>query len=192
MYMKSLPIVVAFNRSKHDPIQHANTILSEYNFIAVMERMDESLVALAMLMHIPLADVLYLNAKSSGGFDDGSTGKCVHIQSTIVSLEMKAYMESDDFQNRIKYDRLLYQAVYKSLDLTIERLGREEFEKKLKIFKDAVRRAEEVCRPVAKFPCREGRQKAELKTRTDCLWADSGCGTPCLDRVANELGLDKL
>jgi hypothetical protein len=67
---------------------HPNTphFLS-YDFIAITERMDESAVELQMLLGLPLADVLYLNAKTSGGYEDivaasnSSSTQCRRIQS---------------------------------------------------------------------------------------------------------------
>jgi hypothetical protein len=85
-YMGSLSMT-GFRNS--DPIRVANEIMRQYDFIAVTERMDESLVAMSMLLHLPLADILYLKAKSSGGFDDGGHGFCVVIQKSFVSDGMK-------------------------------------------------------------------------------------------------------
>ena len=51
-----------------------NEILAEYDYIGITERMEESAVALAMLLDLPLGDVLYLNAKQNGGYDEG--GRC--------------------------------------------------------------------------------------------------------------------
>jgi hypothetical protein len=55
---------------KQDPTEYISRIVAEYDFISVTERMEESAVALAMLLGIPLADVLYLNAKQNGGYDE--------------------------------------------------------------------------------------------------------------------------
>jgi hypothetical protein len=42
-----------------------NQILADYDFIGITERMEESAVALAMLIHLPLGDFLYLDAKGT-------------------------------------------------------------------------------------------------------------------------------
>ena len=81
----------------------------------------------------------------------------------------------------VKFDRLLYLAANRSLDLTIEALGREEFERKLDQFRIAQKVAAETCLNTTRFPCSP---KGEMRKETDCLWKDSACGTDCLDRVA--------
>jgi len=170
-----------------------NQILKDYNFIAITERMDESLVTLSMLMNVPLADVLYLNAKSSGGFDDGEgkqRGKCVYIVPSKASPYMKELMESDDFHEHIYWDRVLHQAANKSLDLTIDALGREKFEQKLSQFKHAQAVAHKRCIKRTIFPCSfEGGEKQIPDDKNDCLLGDAGCGYKCLDEVATELNL---
>lgn len=77
---------------------------------------------------------------------------------------MQTYFDNDkEWLDMIQYDLALYQAVNASLDLTIDRLGRETFQVKLQEF----RQAPTLC----------------------CLWKDSGCGTTCLDELAEELSL---
>lgn len=172
---------------KQNPVQVANEILQQYDFIAVTERMEESAVALAMLLGTPLADVLYLKAKGNGGYDDaGGTGVCTYITPSFVSDGMDTFFRSDEYQDYVQWDHLLYQAANKSLDLTIEALGRTKFEQNLSKFRLAQERAVEQCLPTTRFPCSSTGQRNK---ETDCLWNDSGCGYKCLDDVSTELGL---
>jgi hypothetical protein len=60
------------NTTKRDIYQVMNAILHDYNFIAITERMNESIVALMMLLHLTISDVLYLSAKTTDGYDDGT------------------------------------------------------------------------------------------------------------------------
>jgi hypothetical protein len=69
-YMKLLYPDQNQSQFKLDPIEYISRILAEYDFISVTERMDESAVVMAMLLGVPLADVLYLNAKQNGGYDE--------------------------------------------------------------------------------------------------------------------------
>eukprot|EP00522_Entomoneis_paludosa_P014079 CAMPEP_0172453326 /NCGR_PEP_ID=MMETSP1065-20121228/10702_1 /TAXON_ID=265537 /ORGANISM="Amphiprora paludosa, Strain CCMP125" /LENGTH=212 /DNA_ID=CAMNT_0013205505 /DNA_START=246 /DNA_END=884 /DNA_ORIENTATION=- len=169
-----------------------NQIMDSYDFIGVSERLDESIVALSMLMNIPLADVLYLSAKGSGGFDEGGhAGTCFYIVPSFVSPGMRRIMESGRFQKHIHWDHVIHQAANRSLDLTIDKkLGREKFEKRLAIFQKAQARAKELCLPQTTFPCAtDGGKRPRKEDETDCLWKDSGCGYKCLDRIATELDL---
>ena len=177
-----------YRPNQHDPIQIANDIMQQYDFIAVTERMDESVVAMAMLLNLPIADVMYLKAKGKGGFDDGGGGKCVLIQRSFVSDGMKEYFRTPEYREIIQWDKLVYQAANRSLDLTIESLGRDEFEKNLARFRQGQQTAAETCLTSTRFPCTEDGLMRN-QSETDCLWKDSACGSECLDQVATELHL---
>jgi len=163
-----------------------NQILSDYNFIGITERMDESLVVLSMLLDLELTDVLYLTAKGSGGFDDGRYNQtCVYIVPPYVSPSMKEYFSSPTWKARVEGDELLYNAAMASLDMTIEALGREAFDSKMVEFKSARKLAEEMCAAKVQYPCNaDGSRQPRAP---GCLWNDSGCGNECLDRVTQVL-----
>ena len=102
---------------------------------------------------------------------------------------MKAYLESDEWKEIIREDLELYKAANRSLDMTIDRLGRGRFEKNLSKFKAALKEANDRCRGRTVFPCtKEGRKLPPAET--DCLWSDAGCGAVCLDEVATDMQLD--
>ena len=165
-----------------------NGILEDYDFLGVTERMDESVVALSMVAGVPLADVLFLKAKGHGGYDDGGgRGEkiCTYIWPSFVSDGMREFFVTDEFQDVVHWDWVLYQAVNRSLDMTIEMLG-PEFDAKLELYRKAQALAHERCLPATTFPCSEG---GVYNWNTDCMWNDSACGMDCLDEVATELGL---
>lgn len=188
-YMKWMSLA-EYKPGETDPVQHANKILADYDFIAVTERMDESLVVLAMLMDLPLTDVLYLNgAKGNGGFDDGQfRGTCTYIWPSFISPGMYEFFRTPEFQDMIRWDHVIHQAANRSLDLTIERLGRGMFEANLHKFREARRISQEQCLPKTVFPCSTNGGKRPQKIN-DCARIDAGCGEKCLTQVAMELGL---
>lgn len=63
---------LSFRREFQEHMQFPNVsmdrivqdILDEYNFIAVTERMDESLVAMQMLLNLTTKDILYTHSRS--------------------------------------------------------------------------------------------------------------------------------
>jgi hypothetical protein len=169
-----------------DPTVAANRMMKEYDFIGVTERMDESAVLIMMLLDLPMSDILFLSAKGHGGYDGGSNGRCTYIWPSFVSDGMQSYFESDEWKERVNIDLAIYQAVNRSMDLTIERLGRVRFENNLQKFQHAQQVAIDKCLATTKFPCNSA---GEFKYQTDCLWKDSGCGSDCLDEVATELNL---
>jgi hypothetical protein len=80
--------------SSETAVDIINKIMADYDFIAVTERMDESVVVLMMLLNLQMADVLYLSAKGNGKYDDGAhNDKCYFIQPSVVSPGMKDFFK---------------------------------------------------------------------------------------------------
>jgi hypothetical protein len=176
-------------RRQENPFPVAQKILKDYDFIGITERLDETAVVLMMLLRVPMADVLHLSSKASGGYDDGGfENRCVAIAKSNLSLNMKEFFASEEWQAYIAPERALYLAANTSLDRTIDSLGRSDFERLLQTFRWAKAVVESKCGPVVKFPCSS---TGELRPgdETDCLSGDLGCGFDCLDQVATELDL---
>jgi Galactose-3-O-sulfotransferase len=171
-------------------LELVNDILDNHDFMAVTERFDESIVVLKMLLGVPLGDMLYLKAKSNGGYDGGASKQgCVYIEpSNNLPRDIQEYIESDKWKEVVKWDDLLYQAANQSLDATIDALGRSKFEKQLQRFQEAQRVASERCGHTAIFPCSETGEHRK-SWETNCLFRDAGCGFPCMDEIATELNL---
>jgi hypothetical protein len=166
--------------------QIINRIFDDYNFIGITERMDETAVCLMMLLNIKMGTILYLNAKASGGYDDGGGKECAFIQPSRITRGMESYFSGATWQAMVQWDELLYKAANRSLDLTIDRLGRPDFEQNLARFRAARAVADEKCIPRQVFPCTADGHR---NPKRDCLWKDSACGSSCLDQVAQQLGL---
>ena len=182
-YIKSLSTKSQFNRTI-DVKESVANILKDYDFIGIMERMDETLVVLSLLLNIPLSDVLYLKAKGNGGFDDGRfRKKCVYIVPPYVSPTMEAYFASPSWKTRIRADDYLYRLANKSLDMTIEALGKDLVARTVEEYKQLRSFAEQECADKVQYPCTSG--GARLEHVPGCLWQDSGCGNPCLDKVTH-------
>jgi hypothetical protein len=168
-----------------DRVKSANEIVEKFNFIGLTERMDESAVALQMLLNLTTGDILFLNAKNSGGFDDGASNVgCAYIVPSFLSPGMKEFFDQPKWKNSI--DVQLYRAANRSLDLTIERLGKERFQTQLARFQNAQQVVRETCGPSVVLPCGPGGAR---NRKNDCIWNDSGCGTACLDKVSESLNL---
>jgi hypothetical protein len=189
--LSTVPYRPGNHTSTSQKVETANRILKDYDFIGITERMDESVVALSMLNGLALADVLYLKAKGHGGFDDAGGRKdntCTYIWPSFVSDGMQAFFETEEWKEIIHWDSVLYQAANRSLDMTIDQLGRPEFEQQLAKYQHAKEIVHDRCLPVTVFPCSAG-GKFSRETATDCLWRDSGCGMSCMDQVSTELDL---
>ena len=190
-YLQTLHTKSKYNRARFNPVNTANAILEEYDFIGITERMDESAVLMMMLLNLPMSDVLYLSAKGKGGYDDGGGHAkghaCTYIWPSFVSPGMQEFFDTNKkWQSMVAYDRALYKAANASMDLTIDALGRDRFESTLAKFRRAQTVAQETCLAGTVFPCdNAGRERND----TDCIWNDSGCGVTCLDKIAFDLGL---
>jgi len=161
-------------------------MLSEYDFVGVVERMDESLVALRLLLRLNASDIAYVSAKQHGGFDD----LCRRIVPSFVSESTRTFLASDEWRARQAADYTLYAAANQSLDATIERIGRARFDKAMAEHRRLLRLvAEAKCAETAVFPCSSTGRRQRRAAAKDCYMNDSGCGYRCLDRVAASVDL---
>eukprot|EP00558_Chaetoceros_sp_UNC1202_P001404 CAMPEP_0197258416 /NCGR_PEP_ID=MMETSP1429-20130617/82009_1 /TAXON_ID=49237 /ORGANISM="Chaetoceros sp., Strain UNC1202" /LENGTH=221 /DNA_ID=CAMNT_0042722521 /DNA_START=76 /DNA_END=741 /DNA_ORIENTATION=+ len=118
---------------------YVKRILDEYDFIGVADRMDESLVALSFILDLDVEDVLYVaNRRVSGGYDyNKKAEQCFIIPSkTSLTEEIKEYLDTEEYKAKHAGDNLLYQAVNKSLNATIEStIGRERFDSRMEMYR---------------------------------------------------------
>ena len=170
----------------------ANGIMRGYNFIGITERMDECLVVLMMMLRLKISDIVYIKAKSSGNFDDGAfNNTCVYIVPSFTSPGMKKFFQSPLYLNISEGDWMLYRAAEKSLDMTIDRLGRRQFNRHLLQFQAAQELVNTKCAQSIRYPCSSSGVRAPYSKHsdpaTDCLWLDSGCGYECIDGMEVEI-----
>lgn len=165
-------------------------VMKEYDFIAVTERMDESMVAMSLLFHIPLGDVLYLKpGKTQGGWAvDPDSPTCRFIAKGSASSDMQSFFRTDQWQEMTRWDIAMYRAADRSLDLTIEALGAKRFQATLNRYQTAMKEVERRCVPKVPLPCSPD---GVFTNQTDCMYLDCGCGNSCIDEVARDLGIDR-
>ena len=175
------------NRSKGDNLVGwiQTKIMEEYDFIGVTERMTTSLAVMSLLWHIDPSHLVVLSAKQSqrGSYDAGGRRK---ICTKLVAPPNPIPDQLSNFLNSPSYllenwDFVLYHAVNKSLDITIEKLGKERVEKQAALLDHLQQLAETECRPKAVFPCsQDGTYQEDI---SNCYIQDSGCGYECVDEV---------
>jgi hypothetical protein len=161
-------------------IDAVNEIIDNYDFIGVTERLDESLVALQMILGLKTSDILYSSAKGKGNWDD----KGFYIQPSFVSDGMESFFASNTWSELSQGDYLMYLAANASLDKTIEGLGRTEFDEKLRMFRYAKKLVLTNCTQIKPVYSAAGRMY-----NTDCLLADAGCGNQCFDQLERDFNL---
>jgi len=141
-------------------------ILSDYDFIGITERENESLVAMKFLMRLDMADIVHLNSKDAGS---GCGPR------SFRSSPVQAYLESD-FRLDNKVDIALYEAVNRSLDATISWIGNQVFQDELAVFEQLLQEARQECSPPAADDC------FYMTPPCGC-----GCGHSCIDTVLSRV-----
>jgi len=178
-------------------------ILEAYDFIAVTERMDESLVAFKLLLGLDVEEILYATAASraSGSFSNGPKEEpCVYIIPSFLTDGMKQYFYDYQYNEAWRIfsygDALLHRAAEASLDRTIhEVFGKERFEKELEEFRNAKAYAQAICSEEPDLivgMCDDSGRRIPIENRTCYIWAE-GCDQKCLnERVPNKIPQEVL
>jgi hypothetical protein len=173
------------------PLQTIQNILHDYDFIGITERMAESAVALMMILNLTIPDVLFVNAKTSGGYD----ALCNYIHPTNLTANMQAFLNGHKWQAMSYWDSVLYQAANRSLDLTIQHLNSNHSNGRVGAFDTNLQEFLRI-QALVQSQCIEGREvfpcistTGKKNPKPDCLWNDSGCGHTCIQQVVSQLGL---
>ena len=168
--------------SEADKIDFFQEILDGFDFLGLVERFDESLVALRFMLGLDAGDILYVNAKKSGAYHF-QNDECTKIPPKKTIEKQDKYYNSKKFRKIITPINEFYQAVNRSLDLTIERIGHDKFNAALAEHKRLMALADETCSPRAIFPCTDEGIPQLDKSEHSCYYKDHGCAYPCLDEL---------
>ena len=165
-------------RNVHKNVQH---IVNSYDFLMISERMDESLVALQLLLGVESGDILALPAKVSGEYSLGGKKECIKLMPSFTSPAIQTFLMSDEWYAKNYGDFLLYAAANRSLDLTIERLGRSRFDAAMSEYRRLMALVDEVCFPELIPRCSVTGERQFNATK--CYTKDAGCGFQCIDQL---------
>ena len=158
----------------------------------LVERYDESLVALQLLLDLKPADILYLQSKGSGSYSHHSISRaiagkphaCQKLQKSFVTPAVRRHLDSDMWYAQNYGDFVLHAAVNASLDKTIEQLGRKRFKSALENYLKMKDGADAKCSSDAIWPCSSTGDSQWNASLASCYYKDEGCGYPCLDEFA--------
>mmetsp|Transcript_61115 Transcript_61115/g.149622 ORF Transcript_61115/g.149622 Transcript_61115/m.149622 type:complete len:468 (+) Transcript_61115:138-1541(+) len=164
------------------------SILDSVDLIMVSERLDESLVVLKLLLGLTFDEIMYLRpARSAGSFSNGPPEErpCIYLIPSFITPTVDNFLQTDPEWYRHKEgDELLYLAAVKSLDRTIERLGRKKVQEEVEKFHKLQRYAQAQCsgpKDVVSM-CSEGGKRHSPKETTCYIWGE-GCDHKCLNNV---------
>jgi hypothetical protein len=159
-------------------------ILPLHDFVAVTERMDESLVALKMLWGLNTGDIVVSAAKAGEySYNWNPKGTCFKIPRTVTTQGVMNYINTDF--HRANGDYLLHAVVNRSLDLTIDSLGRDQFNREMEEYKKLKAYATGICQDNATFPCSSSGEWQSSYVDS-CYEYDVGCGYKCIDSVLDQ------
>jgi hypothetical protein len=176
-------------KDSHILLQKLQELMSAYTFIVVSERMDESLVALSFVIGVSLTDVLFTSSKVAGAYlykkqNSGEMG-CRRQLEARPTPNIVEYLKSDAFTAMNYADYLLYHAADVSLNLTIQHIGRDKFDKALADFRALKQRVQEACGERLGSGCTSDGKP--ILPRESCYMRDFGCGYKCINEVLSEI-----
>ena len=159
-----------------------------YDFVAVTKRMDESLIVLKMLWGLETGDIIVSSAKAGQySYNWELKGTCFHIPRTVKSEGVMEHIRTDF--RKANGDFLLHAISNRSLDLTIDSLGCENFDRSK--YTKLRKLATSQCMTNTTFPCSlTGEWQPEYKG--DCDEFDVGCGYRCIDNILDQYESGKL
>lgn len=172
-------------------------ILDEYDLIMVSERLDESLVVLKLLLGLTFDEIMYLKpARAAGSFSNGppKDRPCIYLIPSFITPGVETFLETDPVWHQHKEgDELLYLAAVKSLERTIDSLGRQKVQDQVQTFHELQRYAQSQCSGPTDVVsmCSGGGKRNEPKTTTCYIWGE-GCDHQCLNRIQYPPHLRKL
>jgi len=160
-------------------------IFHNYDFIAVTERMDESLVVMKLLFGLKDETIVVLDSKRSGssfipvkGVGDLEGRICHKIQPSFTTDDVDQHIAVDGEYRSTNLDYFLHAVADRSLDRTIDMLGRDRVQKELLRHQQLRQRAVDACQENVELPCtKEGDFS---KASRDCYYNNIGCGHRCI------------
>eukprot|EP00977_Amphora_coffeiformis_P021580 scaffold9517_cov200-Amphora_coffeaeformis.AAC.1 len=155
-------------------------IQSFYNFIAITERMDESLVVMKILWNLQFGDIIVPSTKQASGwsYDWSKPESCFHIPKVEPSQAVQEFLNANFTVNN--YDVALYAFAEASLDKTIDVLGRNRVQVEVERYRSLKDSALRHCRDQIIEPCSDtGEWQPDAVE--NCLVDDIGCGYQCIN-----------
>ena len=151
--------------------------------------MDESLVVFARLFGFidEETDIVVLSSKLAGGYDAGASEHgCTKIQKAFHSPIVQHYLDTDFHIHN--HDFFLHAVANRSLDKTIDMLGRTSVEAGVRRLQWIRKLATEHCYNSTTYPCTNGMdgQPPNPNSKQSCYYLDVGCGHVCVQQFVEE------
>ena len=168
--------------------QFVQETIDDFDFLGIVERMEESLVLLSFMLDLPVTDVLYTNAKVAGNMimraGEKECRKVGYHRPLLPSME--AWLASEEWNEAMRVDNMFYDAVNRSIDHTIKHsIGRDRFDARMHEFRTAKAALDEYCADKIITICgNHDHGDDENVELSKCYHRDIGCGYECIDELA--------
>lgn len=147
-----------------------NHLLDSYDFVGLIERQDESLVAMKLLFKLDFRDIFKMSSKIR---KDGK--KLAADPQTML----QSYLDQEFF-SKAYVDRVLHEMANARLDATIAHYG-NTFYSELERYSSLSADAREFCE-IPESVALYNKEHGKIK----CYWGDNGCAYKCLDAFAEQ------
>jgi hypothetical protein len=178
-----------------DIIRYVQETIASYDFIIVPERMDESLVVLALLLQIDVSDVLVTSSKVAGATQyhmlhpNKTSFACIKTTKSYTTPVVTRFLQSNRWRAMNYGDYLLYEVAKQSLDVTIrDTIGIDRFNVALQRYRTLQQLEQLHCAPNVQFPCSNDGVPQLRIAKENCYlyYYDFGCGYPCIDTIIQQ------
>ena len=184
-FLMSLKNENAYRRKGlESPSAIAKAIVAEYDFIGLVDKPDESLVLMQLLLGLKTEEILYNPSPNAGTIslwkDNRNVCEEVKKEYEPMGLKAKGFFDSEDFYKTNGVDIEIYQEVQRVHEATIDAIGREKFDQALRRYKDEMKIVEEQCLPTVQYKCNEAGKRWKDLNSCD----KDGCEAKCLSSLA--------
>ena len=164
-----------------------NQIFARYNFLGIVERMEESLAVMKLLWGLQAYDLIVLddenNDQAKMWDDPNFYHYCQRKPHAFVTRRMNHYLHRGHYVMN-NPDILLYHAANRSLDKTIQRLGQDRVDETIQEIRKLQQTVQAACQHKVIYPCSEEGFWRKEESLANCYkGGTTGCGYQCIDQV---------
>ena len=168
-------------------------IVESYDFLVLVERMDDSLVLLSMILDVPIDQVLV----SSGSKVAGKNyflrfQRCFQLIKSRMTPRLENYFASDRWIASNYGDYLLHRTIHHCLDLTVKALGKRTFRRRMSRYRELKELEKKYCADAPVYPCSDTGVPQDRRSKWSCYDEDFGCGYHCMDNMVRKRRHGKL
>ena len=152
-----------------------NHLLDSYDFVGLIERQDESLVAMKLLFKLDFKDILKMSSK-------------IRKDGEKLAADPQAMLQSyldQEFFSKAYVDRVLHEMANARLDATIAHYG-NAFYSELERYSSLSADAREFCEIPESVSLTYNPEYKEEHGKIECYWSDNGCAYKCLGAFAKQ------